>query len=112
MEEIAEEGPSDGDIDEEEKEDEEEGSEKEGGKKGDKSKKTQKVSIQRYKGLGEMNPEELFETTMDIDKRILKRITIEDAEEADRVFDKLMGSEVAPRKNFIQTNAKMANINV
>ncbi|OGD67047.1 DNA topoisomerase IV subunit B [Candidatus Campbellbacteria bacterium RIFOXYC2_FULL_35_25] len=112
VEEIAEEGPSDGDIDEEEKEDEEEGSEKEGGKKGDKSKKTQKVSIQRYKGLGEMNPEELFETTMDIDKRILKRITIEDAEEADRVFDKLMGSEVAPRKNFIQTNAKMANINV
>ena len=57
-----------------------------------------------------MNPEELFETTMDREKRILKRVTIEDGEEADAVFDKLMGSEVAPRKNFIQTNAKLAEI--
>jgi DNA gyrase subunit B len=59
-----------------------------------------------------MNPEELFETTMDPERRILKRVTIDDGEEADAVFDKLMGSEVAPRKNFIQNNAKMANIDV
>ncbi|MBU1558068.1 type IIA DNA topoisomerase subunit B [Patescibacteria group bacterium] len=81
-------------------------------KKGEKTKKAQKVHIQRYKGLGEMNPDELYETTMDAEKRVLKRIDILDGEEADRVFDKLMGSEVAPRKNFIQTNAKMANIDV
>jgi DNA gyrase subunit B len=71
-----------------------------------------KVSIQRYKGLGEMNPEELWETTMDPAKRILKQVRIEDAEEANKVFDTLMGSEVAPRKAFIQTNAKLANLDV
>jgi len=67
-----------------------------------------RLNIQRYKGLGEMNPEQLWDTTMDPEKRKLKKITIEDAEKADEVFDILMGSDVAPRKRFIQTHAKSA----
>mgnify|MGYP001608599976 CR=1 FL=1 len=68
--------------------------------------KVKGVNIQRYKGLGEMNPEQLWETTMDPANRVLKLVTIEDAEEANKVFDVLMGSDVAPRKRFIQTHAK------
>ena len=74
--------------------------------------KAPRIIIQRYKGLGEMNPEELWETTMDSTRRVLKQVNINDAEEANRTFDMLMGSEVPPRKSFIQTHAKMANIDV
>ncbi len=63
-------------------------------------------SIQRYKGLGEMNPEELWETTMDPEKRVLLKVEIENTKEADRIFDTLMGGEVFPRKKFIQSYAK------
>ena len=71
-----------------------------------KSLKSQGISIQRYKGLGEMNPEELWETTMNPENRILLQVTIENAREADKIFDVLMGKEVLPRKRFIQTYAK------
>jgi DNA gyrase subunit B len=77
-----------------------------------KVKKSNKISVQRYKGLGEMNAEELWETTMDPGNRVLKQVAIEDAEEANQVFDILMGSEVAPRKSFIQSNAKMATLDI
>ncbi len=75
-------------------------------------KKSNKVHIQRFKGLGEMNPEELWETTMDPKNRVLKKVQIEDAEEANKIFDILMGSEVPPRKSFIQSNAKLAEIDI
>ena len=74
--------------------------------------RTNKVHIQRFKGLGEMNPEELWETTMDPGNRVLKKVNIEDAEEANNIFDILMGSEVPPRKSFIQSNAKLAEIDI
>jgi len=71
-----------------------------------------KVNIQRYKGLGEMNPEQLWETTMNPQTRTLKKVDVENGEETDRVFTMLMGSEVPPRKRFIQTHAKMATLDI
>ncbi len=76
------------------------------------AKKTPKFDVQRYKGLGEMDASELWETTMDPARRILKQVRVEDGADADRIFDILMGSEVAPRKSFIQSNAALANLDV
>ncbi|OGZ18217.1 MAG: DNA topoisomerase IV subunit B, partial [Candidatus Nealsonbacteria bacterium RBG_13_37_56] len=71
-----------------------------------------KLNVQRYKGLGEMNALELWETTMDPKNRILKQVGIDDAEAADRMFTMLMGEEVPPRKKYIQTHAKMATLDI
>ena len=74
--------------------------------------KEDSVHIQRYKGLGEMNAEQLWETTMNPGTRTLKKVTIESLAYADEVFSMLMGDEVAPRRTFIETHARYARIDI
>lgn len=74
--------------------------------------KVKTISVQRYKGLGEMNPKQLWDTTMNPENRILKKVNIEDSQKADQVFMMLMGEEVPPRKRFIQTYAKSATLDI
>ena len=73
---------------------------------------TGKTTVQRYKGLGEMNPSQLWDTTMDPEHRTLKKVEIEEIDSADRLFTTLMGKEVPPRKKFIQTHAKSATLDI
>lgn len=80
--------------------------------KAKKKERVTKITIQRYKGLGEMNAEELWETTMDPARRILKQVNIDDVIDADKTFDMLMGTDVSLRKSFIQTNAKMVELDI
>ena len=107
---------ADADVSEGEESESEEGASDESDTNAKKGKnavpKKAKISIQRYKGLGEMNSEELWETTMDPKNRILKRVSIADGLEADKVFDILMGTDVPARKSFIQSNAKKATIDI
>jgi DNA gyrase subunit B len=99
-------------VEVEEGENEEEAMEEEGEEKEATGKGGPKVRIQRYKGLGEMNAEELAETTMKPENRVLKQVSIVDAIEADKIFDILMGTDVSSRKFFIQSNAHLANLDV